>query len=213
MQTLKNGLKNSINKLFILIFSSIFIVGGFILGSNAKAADPGDTLTAEDIQAIQDSNCPQSIKNLLNDANLVGGFDDFQPSDVSGTFIQGRDENGKIIIKCATAGDAEKIFIRLIVLVITLVGGVFAFAIGKSAVLMILAFENQESFQEALKSLQTSIGYTIGVFFSYIIVVFILTGVLGLGTNKNHEWNVICGNRIVFQITFGDGDNFNDKCA
>ncbi len=193
--------------LFVLMFSftglfsstNAVVVGADSNGQSSQA-------TPAQIEAILNvSDCPETLKNTF--AGLVASGVDIKS--LTGTYYVATDEaTGEIIgLTCGSTAKFQKLIIRLFVIIISLVGFVLAFGIGRSAIMMITAFDDQEKFQAAVKSLTTSISAIVGVFFGYILLVFLLVGVLGIGTTTgaNKEWNIFCQNRIVFSLTFESG--------
>lgn len=186
---------------FLFIFSLIFLP--FLSVHAGSNPDPA-TLN----RLVQESDCPDMIKNTFAEISA-------KSTDVSvftGTYYTARDVNtGEIFgISCSNAMKIQKILIRFVVILISLVGAILAFALGKSAILMITSFADPEKFQKAVASLRTAIIATIAVFFSYLTIVFIFVGLLGVGRvngSSHPEWNVFCQNRIVFTITFTQGDD------
>jgi hypothetical protein len=216
MQIIKSALnqyKKAFHVLFILVLLSVSFIT--VLPENVKAAPAvtgAPANTAELATIVANSDCPEAIKQAFLDIQSQNNFGTL-PDVYSGTYFIARDEStGQIVgLTCSSAKKIQAMIIRIFVIIMSLVGFVLSFAIGKSAVLMITAFDDQEKFQAAIKSLTTAIGATVGVFFSYIIIVFIFVGLLGVGRNAaNPEWSVFCQNRIVFSITFARGE---DPCS
>jgi hypothetical protein len=140
-----------------------------------------------------DPDCPLGVQNMPESSRIVG----YKADGVT-----------PIYAECPNPRQAsERIIASLVVYLIMIIGLVLTFSIAKSAILMVTAFDNQEQFQTAVKSLVTSVTAVVGVFFSYIIVVFIMVGLLGVGYGgQKNEWDLVCQHRIMFTLTFGNGD-------
>lgn len=152
--------------------------------------------------AIQNSDCPDAVKrSLLDSVNNSQRIEDLQ-----GTAIVATGPDGNIYVSCASASDIEDLFISIMVLLYIVVVLVLVFGIARSSITMMLAFDDQEKFQSGIKSLKTLGGSIAGAIASYAAIVFVLVGILGVGSDDpGSDWNIICQNQIVFDITFGDG--------
>lgn len=184
--------------LFAILLFAISIFSAGMFASTHAAQRP---LSDEEKTRLLEGNfknCPESLKQEL--------MDDTNTYYVDGTYIISRDQDGNVTeyLNCNSIADIEKLFVKIFGFITSIVGSVFAFGVGKSGVLMMTAGNDSDKFETSLSSLKTSIGSTMGVFFSYIVLTFILTGILGVGTNKKNEWNILCQQRIVIDLTVAD---------
>lgn len=154
-------------------------------------------------QSLQD--CPPGVKELYDNSAK-------DPNRMQGTYIVGYeiDANGQqkpIYITCGNAQTVwEKLLTRVVVFITSIIGLVFTFSVGKSALMMMMAGENKDAFQQAVGGLKTSIFAVVGTLIAYQLIVFILTGVVGVGGTNNNGYNIICGNQLVFQLVFSKDD-------
>ncbi|BDQ05080.1 MAG: hypothetical protein KatS3mg084_0598 [Candidatus Dojkabacteria bacterium] len=175
---------------------------------------------AEEIaRRIYNSGCPDVIKNIY--ITLDGyGNPTLRPEvsvGVNGSVVYGYqlDSAGNpinpVVISCASASTLQKIIVRIVMILYAIVGLVLAFSIGKAAVLIMTAGDNTDKRQTAVKGLVASIVSTFGFLFAYPVLVFFLVGVLGFGVanTERKEYNFICQNTIVFNLTF----DRNDPCG
>ena len=162
------------------------------------------TVTVADINSVlANSDCPEIIKSTFVDIVQSGAT----PDNLKGTYyVAYNDSSNEIIgLSCSSAAKIESMVIRIFVVIMSIVGLVFAYSIARSAILLITAFDDEEKFKAGIKGLQTGIIATVAIFFSYITLVFVLVGVLGLGNNRKSEWDIFCQNKIVFSVTFESG--------
>ncbi len=206
MQTNTSSLRGKIAKFFIafaFVFSYFSIVP--LVHADCDRYGATDTCASQaDINAIVQSRCPQAV--LQNAIHL--GEDNSYFVEGEGTYIVGKDETtGQYItLKCNQLSDLETFALKAVVILTSIVGLVLMFSVGKSAILIMLAFGDAEKLQAQIKSIITALVATVGVFIGYLVLVFVLVGFFGVGTSKNHEWNVICQNRIMFNLTFSDSN-------
>lgn len=184
----------------ILFFGFALISGNFL--QKALALNGYEDFTREELEyAIY--QCPEVIQKRLLDEQKDGTRIYY----TEGSVVMAKDPvTGRPteLVSCASLKDTEKLFVRLYSVVVSIVGLAFSFGAGKSAIMMMAAGTDSEVFENGAKSLKVSLGSLLGFFFIYIALTFILTGVLGVGTNKSGEWNLLCQQKIVFDLTFGD---------
>lgn len=189
--------------LLCYVLTSVLSIG-FATKTNASTPPLDASELTENV--INSSNCPESIKNYARKLANQGGA----INNADGTFIVARRGNENLVMTCPGATDIEKLGIRLIVILQSLLGLVLAFSLGKNAVAMATAASsgNEEKYQASLKGVVNSIVYSVGALAAYSILIFILM-VMGFGTAKpDGQWNIICQQRLVFEITFpGDGSD------
>lgn len=174
------------------------------------------------VDSLKNSSCPDFIKNFYLEQDSSGNYklQDGVKIGLHGTLIYGYnlDSNGQktkpIALSCASAGTLEKLVVRLIMVLFSIIGLVLAYAIGKAAIMMITSMGDSEKFQEAVKGLVNAIMYTVGFLFFYTIFVFVAVGVLGVGQIKQengarYEYNLFCQNRIIFNLTFDQSQPCN----
>lgn len=205
--------------LTIIIFSAFSVMQ--LTTSNVHAqpcpgggldCDSTTVLTSSDIAELKKriANCPESIKGILDQTTVMdsnGNPIPIKEIDGTTTFISGIDSETKQVIynSCPGVSDIEVLVVRVIVILISIVGAVLAFAIGKAAVTMIASSNDQKVFEEGAHSIRVSISATVGVMAFYIALVFVLTGPLGLGSDgKGGTYNIICQNQIVFSLVLDE---------
>lgn len=214
---------------FVIFYILIFIGISFLMAriSTAYAYNYGPRIdpNSEQGQAIArriaNSDCPDVIKRMYI---TLDGFGNpaLRPEvavGVNGSLVYGYqlDSAGNptnpVVISCASASTLQKIIVRIIMTIYAIVGLVVAFAIGKAAILLMTAQDNVEKRQIAVRGLITSIVSTIGLFFAYPLLVFLLVGVLGFGVadTERKEYSFICQNTIVFNLTFDRNDPCSDS--
>ena len=187
---------------------SLFTVGNLSITKALTYQDlKASGITRDELEQSLDK-CPETLKS-----SILKEFDDTTSGrtyHLDGTLVQSV-ENGKAVITadCNSIEDVEKLFLRIYGMIISIVGLVFMFAIGKGAVLMMSAGESSEDFEKGTTAFKNAVIYFVGYFFSYIFITFFIVGVLGLGTSTNGKFNLLCQNRIVFDITLG---NNSTKC-
>ncbi len=174
--------------------------------SNLTPAGPDERAAV--LKALQSPNnsCPEPFKKRYEE--LIQNPD--AEVYLKGTLVVAYDDsNQPIALTCANASSFQKIIIRSIMIIFALVGIVLTYAIGRAAILMITSFTNAEQFETGVKSLISSVLYTVGVLFFYTIFVFVAVDVVGIGKSTTRpEYNLFCSNRIIFNLTF---DN-NAQC-
>jgi hypothetical protein len=211
---IKNLAVNQYKKALHVIFIFILFISSIATFNIVSSAGAPQISNAELQRLVDESDCPEGVKRTFTQTIQKNDFSELSADEVfSGTYYLAKDQStGEIIsISCSSAKKIQAVIIRIFVIIIMLVGLVLAFSIGKAAVMMITAFDDQEKFQTAVKSLTTSIAAVVGVFFSYIVIVFVVVGLLGVGRNSSRpEWNIFCQNRIVFTLTFTSGE---DPCS
>ena len=188
--------------LFFLSFNSVHAQA--TQSANLTPTDPKDVAAVT--QQIANSSCPDPIKNLLIDMSknppvARSGVTFY----LNGTFVVAKDANGQAVgLSCANANALQKLVVRFVMILFSLVGLAFAWGAGKSAVGMITSMGETEKFQESVKGFVNSIVYTIGLIFFYTVLVFVVVGVLGFGrvNTTRPEYNLFCQNRIVFNLAF-----------
>jgi hypothetical protein len=154
------------------------------------------------------TNCPPEVQVQYQQAlrgRSYNQLSEVEKKRLDGTYVVGKDNNGQpIFLSCADPGSAlEKLGIRLITLITSVVGLVFGFSVSKSAIVMMISGANAEQFQAAVGGLKTGIFGVVGVLLSYQIIIFILVGFVGFGA-QGSKYNVICNNQLVFQLVFSD---------
>jgi hypothetical protein len=200
---LSNKLLLSISFLLIICSLAFDLSYNHVLASGSAGGNPISASELTD-EVINNSNCPETIKNHARKVASGGGA----IGTGEGTFIVARRGNDNIVMSCPGANDIEKLGIRLVVVLQSLLGLVLIFAIIKNVVGMGVAAANsdEEKYQASLKGMITSIVYTVLAIAAYSIVIFVLM-VMGVGTAKqNGQWNIICQHRLVFDITFEGED-------
>ena len=188
-----------------IIFITILCFMFFLFSSKTSAA--GRALTQEEKQSLVENelkDCPEQIKSQLlnNDGGEVS---------VEGTYVLSYDADGnpQTYTGCSSIHDIEKLVLKVFTILNMIIGLVLTFAMARGGIMMMAANADPEKFETAVSSLKTSIGATVGTFFAYLLIIFILTGVLGIGTNDDKpEYNIICQQRLVFSLTFN-----TDPCA
>ncbi len=207
----------------ILVFLGISLMINKIATTYAYGYGPRvdqNSPQAEEIaRRIYNSDCPDVIKNMYITLDDYGN-PTLRPEvsvGVNGSVVYGYqlDSSGNptnpVVISCASASTLQKIIVRIVMMIYAIVGLVLAFAVGKAAILLITVGDNGEQRQSAVRGLITSIIATIGLLFAYPLLVFLLVGVLGFGVanTERKEYNFICQNTIVFNLTF----DRNDPCG
>lgn len=214
-------MKQKFPKILVFVLCFFLLFYGSFIDKNIHAQDyyrnnvvqKGSPEYQAVVDALANSECPDVIKNTYLIKNSAGQYELQEGVNVAlkGSLIYGYnlDSNGRpanpILISCASATTIEKLIVRLIMLLFSIVGLVLAFAIGKSSVKMITSMGNPEKFKEAVKGFVNPIIYTFGLLFAYTILVFVLVGVMGFGVVKNEnrkEYNLFCQQRIIFNLTF-----------
>ena len=156
--------------------------------------------------ALEDENnsCPEPIKQRYLDIINSGG-----ELYADGTTIVAFQGDQAVVMNCANASALNKIVIRGIMVLFSLLGLALAFAVGRSAIMMVSSFGNSELFETGVKGLVTAIMYTVGVIFFYTIFIFVAVDVMGIGqtTGKRKEFNLFCSNQIIVNITFDQQGN------
>jgi hypothetical protein len=214
--------------LLLVLFNILFLLGiapainkisTAYASSYGPTVDPNSPEGQELARRIANSGCPDVIKNMY--ITLDGwGNPTLRPEvavGVHGSVVYGYqlDNSGNptspVVISCASASNLQKIIVRIIMILYAIVGLVLAFSIGKAAVLIMTAGDNTDQRQTAVKGLVASIVSTFGFLFAYPVLVFFLVGVLGFGVpdTERKEYNFICQNTIVFNLTF----DRNDPCG
>lgn len=197
---------------FILIFG-ILVNIFFLFSNSANAQVPTNSQSATDPTTVQNianqianSSCPDPIKNILIDnSGAVPRPRTGVTFYLNGTFIVAKDGNNQAVsLTCANANSLQKLIIRGVMILYTLIGLALAFGVGKSAIGMMTALGDAEKFQTNAKGLGVSIGATVGVLFSYTILIFVVVGVMGFGrvNPDKPEYNLFCNNTIVFNLAF-----------
>lgn len=203
-------------KLFVVILTllslpgSIFITQGNAFGGGSSSGGDWDTsdITAEDQEMrrrIENSSCPLPVKQYILD-------DEATSFTLEGTYIVARTSDGTpVYLTCASASFIETLVIRLFVLLFSLVGLALVFAIIRGSVLMMTSMGDAEKFQEGVKSIVVSISAVVGVLAFYTIFVFVAVDVLRIGkATERTEFNLFCGNKIIFDLTFERQTTAND---
>lgn len=202
--------------LIIGIFINIFF---FFLNFNTAHAQantsanlqPTDPNTVQSIaNQIANSSCPDPIKNLLIDnSGATPKVRNNVTFYLNGTFIVAKDANGQSVgLSCANANALQKLAIRGVMILFTIVGLALAWGAGKSAVGMMTALGDTDKFQENVKGFTNAIVYTVGLIFFYTVLVFVIVGVFGFGrvNNNRPEYNLFCQNRIIFNLAFDQSE-------
>jgi hypothetical protein len=185
------------------------------VNAQTTANQYGEPLSDSELSAIeaqltsQNNSCPEPVKQyFLNKVDAARRGEEIIYG--RGTFIiayNDTDQSQPVVLTCANASVIQKIIIRAFVFLFTILGFVVTFSIGKSTVLMMTAFDNDEQFGNGVKGLINAFLYTAGVLFAYGIFIFVAIGVLGIGTNSQRpEYNLFCQNRIILNLTFDQAE-------
>ena len=149
-------------------------------------------------------NCPAQIIADYNQIQSQGNNQNYYS--LKGTYIATQNGASSQTISCVNISDIQVIILRLFVLIIVVIALVFSFSVAKSAILMMTAFEDPEKYQTAIKSLIVSITALVGTFVSYILIIFIMTNLLGIGPASNSGLNLICNQRLIFSIVISNNN-------
>ncbi len=140
--------------------------------------------------------CPQTIQDYYTEKEGDSTINS------RGTYIVTDDKAGNVtFLKCGNLNGFQKLIAKVFMFIYLIIGVVLMISIGKSAISIMLSGKDGDNVAEEAKSIQTSILAVIGVFASYLIIVFIMTGLLGLGGGAG-KYNIVCQNQIMFRLTF-----------
>jgi hypothetical protein len=204
--------KKFATKIIVLLILSLSF---FLSTVSARAVDePAAVNQGEELNTSLDNelaNCPEAIRNFIKLSNgtirqkadgkvvIVNAYN-IEPD---GTYIVGKDPvTGDLIVNCGNGQGGQQLLVRVFVLLVIIIILVFVFAVARSAILIMTSAGDPEKFGAAVGSLQTSIFSLIGIIVSYMLIVFIMTGIVGIGRTEGTNYNLICGQRIVIQLTF-----------
>lgn len=175
--------------------------------ANLKTATPEEITALKAALSSDNNSCPEPIKQRYLDILDTSGGELY----VQGTSIVAYDNGSPVVMTCASASTFNKLVIRGIMILFSLVGLALAFAVGRAAFLMITSFANSDQWETGLKSLIISVMYTVGLIFFYTIFIFVAVDVLGIGVIRDpstpKEFNLFCSNRIIINITFDQNGN------
>lgn len=198
------SLKSAKPHLGVLVFCllSLFVVQSALSQSEFTLQNVEIQRSLQKI--VNDPNCPEQDRifayELLNSPNINSA------TSLKGTFAISKDgTTGEITsVHCNSKEAYEDVIIGAIFLLQSLVGVVFMIGMARVAIHMGLNADNKEEFAKGIQSIVRLVTYLIINFISYMAIVFGFMS-FGVGTsNPNGQYNVVCQQRLVFQIFFSE---------